>query len=100
MSNVSKHNLYNEYKVGFKSAAKSDILAIENADGGVASLARFMSADAKLHDVRGAASKVVVYHIEYGIHATVQLKDQLNTLLADIEGDGGGLLVEGGTGCA
>ena len=23
-------NLYNEYKVGFKSAAKSDILAIEN----------------------------------------------------------------------
>lgn len=57
-------NLYNEYKVGFKSAAKSDILAIENADGGVASLARFMSADAKLHDVRGAVSKVVVYHIE------------------------------------
>lgn len=57
-------NLYNEYKVGFKSAAKSDILAIENADGGVASFARFMSADAKLHDVRGAASKVVVYHIE------------------------------------
>ena len=57
-------NLYNEYKVGFKSAAKSDILAIENADGGVASLARFMSADAKLHDVRGAVSKVVVFHIE------------------------------------
>ena len=56
--------LYNEYKANFRCEAKKDILAIENADGGVASLARFMSADAKLHDVRGAVSKVVVFHIE------------------------------------
>ena len=57
-------NLYNEYKANFKCEAKKDILAIENAVAGEVSRTRFMSADAKLHDVRGAASKVVVYHIE------------------------------------
>lgn len=54
----------NEYKANFKCEAKKDILAIENAVAGEVSRTRFMSADAKLHDVRGAASKVVVYHIE------------------------------------
>ncbi|MBR6103535.1 MAG: hypothetical protein IKP81_00565 [Paludibacteraceae bacterium] len=56
--------LYNEYKANFRCEAKKDILAIENAVAGEVSRTRFMSADAKLHDVRGAASKVVVYHIE------------------------------------
>lgn len=56
--------LYNEYKANFRCEAKKDILAIENAVAGEVSRTRFRSTDAKLHDVRGAVSKVVVFHIE------------------------------------